>query len=539
VNSCAQCLFRRRQFGDRAELSLTPRIDQALDMKLPILLLLVLTALSQTVTGEDKAARPFTEEWRPRFHFSAMKSGLGDPNGLFFQDGKWHLQYQTGWPRSWGQASSGDLLHWEELPLSLASAGMNDGCWSGGTVQDGKNTSGFFAAGAGGLISLYTAHRQDLKGKPGEQSIALASSADGGQTWKRYEKNPVLVGTTPNFRDPKVFWHEPTARWIMLLTEGHSLSFFASANLREWSQLSSFQPPRPAEITAFECPDLFHLPVEGKAGASKWVLSTSYLNEGNFAGPFGFGLCEQEYFVGEFDGTTFRAEGAPQRLGAGPDEYAAITWPRQTDPARTLLIGWMSHWGYASKEPTNPWKGHMTLPRELTLRETAAGEWQLSQAPARELWTLPHEILPTAVKTLDVQAGRQVLGKSRCAALRVVVQPADKSIIEFEVFASTNARTKVGCDLARKIVYLDRRTSGSPDFHPNFATRHEAPLLPSADGRFTFDLIIDHATVEVFANHGTVYLSGNVFPDPQGDEISMRAVSGSATIESLELRAFR
>ena len=92
--------------------------------------------------------------------------------------------------------------------------------------------------------------------------------------------------------------------------------------------------------------------------------------------------------------------------------------------------------------------------------------------------------------------------------------------------------------MARKIVYLDRRTSGSPDFHPNFAARHEAPLPPSADGRLTFDLIIDQATVEVFANHGTVYLSGNVFPDPQSDEISMRAVTGSATIESLELRAF-
>ncbi len=495
--------------------------------------------MNELETHSGVAVLSRTDHWRPRLHYSAQESDLGDPNGLFFREGRWHLQYQTQWPRSWGHASSSDLFDWQEQPHSL-QATTSHGCWSGGAVYDESNTSGFFDLGRSGIVSIYTAHNQELNGKPGEQSIALAYSPDEGRTWKRYGKNPVLTGTTPNFRDPKVFWHEPTLRWIMLLTEGKSLSFYGSPNLLEWNKLSNFQPPLTPEIDAFECPDIFLLPVEGSPGQSKWILSTSYLNGGNFAGPFGFGICEQQYFVGEFDGTAFRPEAGmnqSKRLGAGPDEYAAITWPRQADPARTILIGWMGRWGYSGKSPTRPWREHMTLPRELTLHQTSPDDWQLRQAPARELWTLPHETIPIRLEKLEKSGNRQLLGKSRCAALRTVLIPEDNAIIEFEVFASPEVRTKIGCDLARKILYFDRRSSGSPEFHPNFLSRYEVTLPPFADSKLTLDIIIDQGAVEVFANSGAVYMSGNVFPDPQAEEIAVSALWGKVKIQSMELRS--
>jgi len=481
---------------------------------------------------------PSTEQWRPSFHYTMRKGTLGDPNGLLLHDGKWRLHYQTGWPRSWGYASSNDLLHWEERPLALQAL-PNDSCWSGGAVFDPLNTSGLAAPGEACMVALYTSHNPDRQAKPGEQNIALAYSGDGGETWRRYDKNPALIGTTSNCRDPKVFWHEPTSRWIMLITEGRELGFYASPNLRDWNRLSTFQPPLPPGLDAFECPDIFPLPVENKPGKSKWVLTTSYLSGDNFIKPFGFGLCEQQYFVGEFDGVRFHPDAGihtPKRLGAGPEEYAAITWPRQTEPARTLLIGWMGHWGFAGKRPTHPWKEQMTLPREITLHQTGPQDWQLRQAPAREFWNQPHTLETSTLKMLESHEGRHVLGKARCAALRSVIKPAKNSVIEFELFASDHIRTQIGYDSARETLYFDRRNSGSPDFHPRFLSRYDTPLPLSADGRITLDIIVDHSSVEVFANDGTVYMSGTVFPDSNADELAVMAVAGSAAVEFLELR---
>ncbi|MFD1691016.1 hypothetical protein ACFSHR_04155 [Azotobacter chroococcum] len=59
-------------------------------------------------------------------------------------------------------------------------------------------------------------------------------------------------------------------------------------------------PPTPRG--AWECPDLFPLPVDGDSSRIKWVLLVS-LNPGSIAGGSGM-----QYFVGDFDGTTFRAD---------------------------------------------------------------------------------------------------------------------------------------------------------------------------------------------------------------------------------------
>jgi hypothetical protein len=53
---------------------------------------------------------------------------------------------------------------------------------------------------------------------------------------------------------------------------------------------------------SWECPDLFPLEVDGKRHKTKWVILVS-LNPGGIAGGSGM-----RYFVGDLDGTTFRAD---------------------------------------------------------------------------------------------------------------------------------------------------------------------------------------------------------------------------------------
>src|SRR4029077_16880133 len=67
---------------------------------------------------------------------------------------------------------------------------------------------------------------------------------------------------------------------------------------------------------------------------------------------------------------------------------------------RRLFMGWMSNWLYANVEPTSPWRGVQSVPRELSLRRGPEGI-RLVQAPVRELLSLrlPAEPLRVAGET--------------------------------------------------------------------------------------------------------------------------------------------
>ena len=73
-----------------------------------------------------------------------------------------------------------------------------------------------------------------------------------------------------DFRDPKVFWHEPAHRWTMVvaLPKEQKVRFFGSTDLKHWNALSDFGPAG-ATKGDWECPDLFPLPLDGGRG-TKW-----------------------------------------------------------------------------------------------------------------------------------------------------------------------------------------------------------------------------------------------------------------------------
>ena len=166
----------------------------------------------------SQAAPPDREPWRPRFHFTPERNWINDPNGMVFFEREYHLFYQHNpfgdkWGHmSWGHAVSRDLLRWEHLPLALAE---ENGVmiFSGSAVVDWKNTSGLGKESHPPLIAIYTGHYTE---KP-LQNQHIAYSNDRGRTWTKYSGNPVLDIGEKDFRDPKVFWHEPTQRWVMVV----------------------------------------------------------------------------------------------------------------------------------------------------------------------------------------------------------------------------------------------------------------------------------------------------------------------------------
>ncbi|HEY8837746.1 MAG TPA: glycoside hydrolase family 32 protein, partial [Dehalococcoidia bacterium] len=224
------------------------------------------------------------------------------------------------------------------------------------------------------LIAIYTGHRE------GRQDQRIAFSNDRGRTWTKVPA-PVLDLHMADFRDPRVFWHEATSRWVMAvaLPNEKKVNFYTSHDLKRWKYVSEFGPAG-ATGGQWECPDLFSLPIEG--GGRKWVLIVN-INPGGPAGGSG-----TQYFTGRFDGTRFVADAGARDIrwaDYGPDFYAGVSWnDTPKSDGRRIWLGWMSNWLYAQDVPTSPWRSSMTVPRELSLRRTPGG-LRLVQKPVGEL----------------------------------------------------------------------------------------------------------------------------------------------------------
>ncbi|MFD9117684.1 GH32 C-terminal domain-containing protein [Streptomyces bottropensis] len=264
----------------------------------------VLSAAPLAPPAAAAGTAPYSETYRPQFHFTSEKNWMNDPNGLVYYKGEYHLFYQynpngDSWgDMSWGHAVSTDLVHWTELPLAL-SHDDEEMVFSGSAVVDEDNTTGFGTRRNPPMVAVYTS----LHKATGIQSQSLAYSTDRGRTWTKYQGNPVLDIGSKEFRDPKVQWYAPTKSWLMTvsLSTEHKVRFYSSKNLKDWTQLSEFGPAG-ATGGVWECPDLFPLAVDGDKKNIKWVLVVN-INPGGVAG----GSAAQ-YFIGDFDGTKFTAE---------------------------------------------------------------------------------------------------------------------------------------------------------------------------------------------------------------------------------------
>ncbi len=457
----------------------------------------------------------YSEPFRPQFHFTPPRNWMNDPNGLVFYEGEYHLFYQFNpdgnkWGHmSWGHAVSTDLVHWQHLPVALPE---ENGImiFSGSAVIDWRNSSGFGQNGRPPMVAVYTGYR----GADGAQFQCVAFSNDKGRTWTKYAGNPVIDIGSKEFRDPKVRWHEPTHRWVMsvALSADHQICFYHSPDLKHWELTGKFGP-QGAVSGAWECPDMFELPVEGTAD-KRWVLT---VNTGSGSAAGGSGT---QYFIGQFDGANFIADRAstppttppPLWTDYGKDYYAAVSWSDiPTSDGRRLWLGWMSNLQYAGDVPTTPWRSAMSIPREIHLRQTAAGV-RMTQSPVRELEKIRgrHHLFSGGT----VSAANAWLDAHRIggACLELIVDvPAQPGTQGIRVRKGESESTTIGVDHARGMVFIDRRHSGRVDFNPAFAGVQEAPLF-SKDRAVTLHIYIDASSVEVFVNNGERVLTDLNFP---------------------------
>lgn len=495
---------------------------------------MIFLACNENTTSNNLETNRFQEPHRPQFHFSPPQKWMNDPNGMVYYSGEYHLFYQyypdsTVWgPMHWGHAISKDLVHWEHLPIALFP---DDNGWifSGSAVVDWQNTSGLGKNGQPPLIAIFTTHNspQEKAGRDDFQNQCIAYSNDNGRTWEKYEQNPVLKNPgIRDFRDPKVRWHEASQKWVMTLAVQDHIAFYTSADFKNWTHESDFGKDSGAHGGVWECPDLFPLQVEG-TNQTKWVLLVS-INPG---GPNG-GSATQ-YFIGDFDGKTFTSDhpaASTRWMDYGRDNYAGVTFADiPKEDGRSILIGWMSNWQYATVVPTAVWRSAMTIPRALILQNTDVGI-RLASVPVQEL-----EKLRTNEVTLDTQSienqidlTKQVGFPSTQMEAILEVELADNSQARFglELSNSKSEHYRLGYDAAKKQFFSDRTQAGKQSFSEFFADKITVAPRIGTGNTLQLHFFFDRASAEFFADGGLTTITDIYFPNEDFNKIKFYTENG-------------
>ena len=433
------------------------------------------------------------EKFRPAYHHTPRYGWMNDPNGMFYKDGEWHLFYQYNpygslWENmTWGHSVSKDLIHWEALPNAIEPDAIGT-IFSGSCVVDKDNTAGF---GKNTIVAFYTSAGE-------AQTQSMAYSTDGGRTFRKYEKNPVITSNVPDFRDPNVFWYEGTKRWIMMLAVGQEMQIYSSPNLKDWTKESSFGSEYGNHGGVWECPDLLQI-------GDKWVLLCN-INPG---GPFG-GSATQ-YFVGDFDGKKFTCESMPKVtkwLDYGKDHYATVSFSNAPE-GRTVVLAWMSNWQYANQVPTKQFRSANSVPRDLGLFKNGK-ETYVSVTPSKEM---------LAVRGTKI--------KKPTATCEIVVDV--KGSMELTLANTKGEEVVMTYDAQQQTFAMDRTKSGDSSFSEAFAVKTTAPTLGSVK---QLRLFIDKCSIEAFDADGKMAMTNLVFPSEPYEIIKVKG--GKATIYEIK-----
>ena len=284
--------------------------------------------------GEEVELYPnlYQEPYRQRIHFSPARGWLNDPNGLFYQDGIFHMYFQhnplanqhMAVNLSWGHAITIDGVHFKEYPDAIMPRNSLLHVASGSAVVDKYNIAGF---GENAIIAAYTDLESPsyLGRTPQDRSAGqnIMISTDGGMTFRDIVKdvNPVIPVSpyTLKWRDPKLlFIDEKTLCMAVYETykDQNCVSFYRSQDAVHWEFCSR-------NMDLYECPDLMQLTADD--GSRHWVL---------------YGASGR-YLVGKFENFTFKSNGSEGWLDYGNACYAGQTFNNYPSDMRRFHVAWL------------------------------------------------------------------------------------------------------------------------------------------------------------------------------------------------------
>ena len=460
-------------------------------------LCILLIGMQATVYGQFKPQADninYTEDFRGQYHFSPKTGWMNDINGLVYQDGKYHMIYQWGEQvRHGGYATSTDLIHWKDEGIALIPLKSN-------LPQAAIRNAACDEVFSGSAVVVSGDIAQKISGTKKETSVAiytgtgvgtcLSWSVDSGKTWHDYKKNPianVTKGADP--RDPRVFFHKPSNKWIMAIYE-NGTTFYGSTDLINWKFLSNIG-------FGYECPDIFELPLDGDKNNMKWVLMDA----------------NGSYLIGNFNGNSFKPEAGQKQqiMTLGNDFYAAQSFAAGTLPNnddRIIQLAWMDHWNGGLGESV--WKRNATFPVSVGL-VTYDGQMRISRNPIKEISSLYSNEKKWETQTIN--SGTNLLADVKSKQFEIVA--------EFDLTNTT--ASKFGFKIANKTIA----------YHVKSNVLLDEELKPDASNKIKVRILVDWGQLEVFANNGVFSYSEQFAFSPENKDISLFS-DGSVKLVSME-----
>lgn len=428
----------------------------------------------------------------------------------------------------WGHATSPDLYHWTNQQVAIKPENRSTLIFSGSAVVDSENTSGFFPNQTNGVVAIYTA---DM---PAVQNQHIAYSTDGGYTFVKYSGNPVINSTTTDFRDPKVFWHSETRKWVMVVSWAADLKIgiYTSPNLKDWTPASNFtQKGLPGG--QFECPNLVRFPVGNST--TKDVLFIS-VNPGAPMGGSG-----TYYLVGNFNGTHFKPDSKNYTvLDFARDNYAVQFFSNPANGSKPISMSWASNWDYTNEVPTagEGWRGAATVPHEHSLKKVN-GEWVVTRMPFKDLAVMKEKRMEiTMLNQSEVSVDLSDVN-SNAIYFDVAVKGLSPNATGDVSFNFTSSRSDEYLDGA---LHLDNGTfwmsrAGTHGFtskdNGNFTSKFNTTVSASKSGKVVFSALFDRSVFEVFVQNGTQSGTMVFYPTKTLDILTFNAerLAKNATVD--------
>jgi fructan beta-fructosidase len=471
-------------------------------MKFPYLVLVIFITLSASAKKPEKV---YNESYRPQFHFTPENNKLSYPNGLVSYNGEYHLFYQyskygnDSTQQHLGHAVSNDLLHWEQLSFELTpliNSVDKTECTElfGSGIIDENNATGLQSGNEKTMLLFYTSLNCGQK---------MAYSNDKGRTWKNYDKNPIIAfNETDNATDPKVFWHEASKHFVMVLfrkpdNDGKKKGFsiYTSKNMINWEYKD--------HIPGFsERPDMVELPTNRREDDKKWVLF-----DGNGS-----------YLIGTFNGEKFVPESPKLSGDFGSEYYAPQTWNNipETD-GRTIQIAGMN----GSQIPEMPFMGQMNFPCELSLKKFTEGI-RLMRKPIKEIELLHQKGEVWENKNLIPGINKNLIRSVKNDCLHIIGSFKIKTADNFGFF-----------------LRLDKENNGTEIIY-NVKTKRltclgKSVTIEPVDGTIKLEILLDRSSIEIFANDGKEVLSSCFVPIDNAYGLYLFNIGGELLVQKLEI----
>lgn len=442
--------------------------------------------------------------YKPLYHIFSDGAFINDPNGLLYENGRYHVFYQWNpcYPDSkqvgWAHQCSTDLIHWTELPPALLPDNWYDrnGCYSGSAlVKDGR------------IYLLYTGNVHNEAGQ--RETYQCTAVSDDGKQFVKHLKNPLVSGPasgyTAHFRDPKVFTDKNSYAFVLgaqTTNKQGRVLLYRSPDLLSWKLDGALRFDH-ADLLDFgymwECPNLFEL-CDEPIGHSFAVLL--FCPQGIEADGMRF---QNRYQCGyvvaprAFEDTgTFIGSTAFEEIDRGFEFYAPQVF---SDGKRTLMIGWMG----IPEEENQPslqesWMHCLTVPRTLRMKNQ-----KIYQLPAEELDVLHGE--KQSVSSLQIENETLTLPGFSGTCYDMQLEFDSTQAKALTVFVRQSQKQAIRITFANGVLEIDRSRSA---YAPGNPVR-QAQLQNHE--KLEMRILSDQSAMEVYINGGEEVFSLRCYMD--------------------------